>query len=31
MACQTEHGGALTSFGNVSDGAEHNLVFDGDT
>ena len=29
MACQTEQGGALTSYGNVSDGGEHNL--DGDT
>ena len=29
--CQTEHHGAMTSFGHISDGAEHNLAFDGDT
>ena len=31
MGCQTENNGALSSFGHVSDGAEHNLAFDGDT
>ena len=30
FACQTENR-ALSSFGHVSDGAEHNLAFEGDT